>query len=68
RAAIPRLRRGGLLVTDNTLWSGRVLNDESEIKASTKGILEYNDLAFSDDSVISVILPVRDGLTVSYKL
>ena len=68
RAAIPRLRTGGLLITDNTLWSGRVLNKEPNIEAHTKGVLEYNDLAFRDISVISVILPVRDGLTISYKL
>ncbi|MHA2298662.1 MAG: O-methyltransferase [Candidatus Hodarchaeales archaeon] len=68
KAAVPRLRKGGLLITDNTLWSGRVLEPENKFKDHTKGVVEYNKLAFSDPTVISVILPIRDGLTVSMKL
>ncbi|MFW9994915.1 MAG: O-methyltransferase [Candidatus Odinarchaeota archaeon] len=68
KAAIPRLRKGGVLITDNTLWSGRILDTSGEVPDHVKGVLEYNRLAFTDPSVLSVILPVRDGLTVSFKL
>ncbi|MFX1538345.1 MAG: O-methyltransferase, partial [Promethearchaeota archaeon] len=64
---VPRLRKGGLLITDNTLWYGRVLETNPE-RESTKGVKEYNRLAFSDSRVLSTIIPVRDGITVSLKL
>jgi predicted O-methyltransferase YrrM len=66
-AAVPKLRVGGLLITDNALWHGRVVN-ASAPDASTKGVLEYNRLAFSADNLWTTILPVRDGLAVSVKL
>lgn len=65
--AIPRLRKGGLLLTDNTIWSGRVL-ESNPIRESTKGVQEYNRLASSDPRVLSTIIPIRDGLSVSMKL
>jgi predicted O-methyltransferase YrrM len=64
--AIPRLRKGGLLITDNALWYGRVLESNTD-RESTKGILEYNRLAFSDPSVFSTIIPLGDGICVSVK-
>ncbi len=65
--AIPKLRKGGLLITDNTLWYGKVAQQEIT-DYQTKGSREYNKLAFEDSRVLSVILPLRDGLTVSMKL
>ncbi|MFW9856699.1 MAG: O-methyltransferase [Candidatus Thorarchaeota archaeon] len=65
--AIPRLRNGGVLLTDNTIWGGRVL-ENNPTRESTKGVQEYNRLAFSDPRVFSTIIPIRDGLTVSVKL
>ncbi|MHA2365794.1 MAG: O-methyltransferase, partial [Candidatus Hodarchaeales archaeon] len=47
RQVIPRLNKGGVLITDNTLWSGRVLEDPPE-EDSTVGVIEFNKLAFSD--------------------
>lgn len=67
KAAIPRLRKGGLLITDNLLWSGRILDSSSTDKA-TIGINEYNRLAFNDSKIVSSIIPIRDGLGVSLKL
>ncbi len=67
KQAIPRLRKGGLLITDNALWHGRVL-ESTPTRESTKGVLEYNRLAFSDSRVISTINPIRDGICVSIKL
>ena len=64
---LPRLRRGGLLITDNMLWQGRVVNpDPSE--ASTRGIQEYTRLLYETAGLYTTILPVRDGLAVSLKL
>ena len=64
---LPRLKKGGLLLADNTLWSGHVLEPSEEASAQTRGIQEFNDLVASDDSVEKTILPLRDGLTMIYK-
>lgn len=66
KLAIPRLRKGGLLITDNALWYGRVLESIPE-RESTKGVQEYNKLAFSDPRVFSTIIPISDGVCVSIK-
>jgi len=64
--AIPRLAKGGLLITDNTLWYGKVA--KKRIKDyQTEGARDYNRLAFNDIRVISIILPLRDGITISMK-
>lgn len=62
RKAVPRLRRGGLLVTDNTLWSGRVTRKSKD--AATRGIQEFNRLTYSSKVVFPVLIPLRDGVTV----
>lgn len=67
RLAIPRLRKGGLFVTDNVLWSGRVA-DPKNSEASTKAILEFNRLLYSSPDLFTTILPIRDGLAVAMKL
>ena len=65
-AIVPRLRRGGVLLADNTLWSGRVA-DSDDRSASTEAIRAYNTRAAADDRVDSVILPVGDGITLTRK-
>lgn len=67
KKAIPKLRKGGLLITDNTLWYGKVAKKRKK-DYQTEGSREYNRLAFTDKRVSSVILPLRDGITVSLKL
>lgn len=67
KQAVPKLRKGGLLITDNALWYARVLELKPE-RISTKGVKEYNKLAFSDPRVFSTIIPVGDGICVSIKL
>jgi len=64
--ALPRLRSGGLFITDNVLWSGRILDDQPD--ESTRGILEFNKKIFSSGDIISSIIPIRDGLAVAVKL
>jgi len=67
RMALPRLRKGGLLVADNVLWSGKVTeNNPSE--ASTKAIQEFNRLLYASPQLFTTILPIRDGLAVATKL
>ena len=65
RKAFPRLRKGGLFITDNVLWSGRIV--EGETSPSTLGVLEYNRMIYSTRGAFSVILPVRDGVAVTLK-
>lgn len=64
---LPRLRQGGLLITDNILWSGRVLAPDPA-EASTRGVQEYTRLIYENSRLYTTILPVRDGLAVSLKL
>ncbi len=64
---VPRLRPGGLLITDNILWSGRVLAPDPA-EASTRGIQEYTRLIYENPDLYTTILPLRDGLAVSLKL
>lgn len=67
RAALPKLRRGGLLVADNVLWSGRVARRVRRGDSATRGILEFNRLVFSSMQLFPVILPLRDGVLVARK-
>lgn len=62
-----RLRKGGLFITDNVLWSGRVAQKNSK-DSRTKAILEFNRLLYSSKDFYTTILPIRDGLAVAIKL
>ena len=66
RLALSRLRKGGLLVADNVLWSGKVA-EQNPAEASTKAILEFNRLLYGYSELFSTILPIRDGLAVGIK-
>ena len=62
-ALLPRLAGGGLMALDNTLWSGRVLDDTDDSE-STQAIKAINERIASDERVTSVMLTVRDGVTL----
>lgn len=62
-----RLRRGGLFITDNVLWSGRVTRKNSK-DATTRAIQEFNQRLYSTQEFFTTILPLRDGVAVSVKL
>ena len=64
---IVRLKKGGVLLSDNVLWDGKVLNQISQKDKSTKAIVEYNKLLNNRKDMDSVILPIRDGITISRK-
>ena len=65
RKAVPRLRKGGLLISDNVLWSGKILDKKPD--ADTAGILTYNRLIYSSKDLFSTIIPLRDGVSLSLK-
>lgn len=66
QVVFPKLREGGLIIADNTLWDGHVLEDSKD--AQTVGIQKFNDLIMTDDRVEKVIVPVRDGMTLIKKI
>jgi len=65
RMALPHLKSGGLFITDNVLWSGRVAKPNPD--AETKAILELNQLMYQSPEVFTTILPLRDGVSVCVK-
>ena len=68
RMLMPRIRPGGYLIADNTLWYGHVLEQHPrESDLQTRGIQAFNDMVAADPHVEKVILPLRDGLTVIRK-
>ena len=62
---LPKMNKGGIILSDNVLWSGKVLEPLQKNDLSTKVLLEYNELLKNDSRVETVLLPIRDGLTVS---
>ena len=62
---VPMMNKGGIILSDNVLWSGKVLEELKNNDLSTKILLEYNQLLKEDPRVETVLLPIRDGLTVS---
>jgi predicted O-methyltransferase YrrM len=68
KAAIPKLRRGGLFLTDNTLWSGKAARPASSDDKATLAIQELNRQVYATKKLFPVLVPLRDGLTVCLKL
>ena len=62
---LPKMNKGGVILSDNVLWSGKVLETLDQKDISTRILLEYNTLLATDARVETVLLPIRDGLTVS---
>jgi predicted O-methyltransferase YrrM len=65
---IDRLNPGGIILSDNVLWSGKILENVKADDFATKALLEYNSLLKEDPRIETVLLPIRDGLTISRKL
>ena len=62
---VPKMNKGGIILSDNVLWSGKVVEPLQKNDLSTKVLLEYNKLLANDPRVETVLLPIRNGLTVS---
>jgi caffeoyl-CoA O-methyltransferase len=67
RKAAGRVRVGGLLVTDNTLWSGKVA-DRTVNDPDTAGVRESNKMLYADDRYCSVLIPLRDGIALGLRV
>ena len=65
---INKVKSGGVIIADNILWSGKILDKVEEDDLATKSILEFNEKVNSDKRVETVILPVRDGLSFIRKI
>jgi predicted O-methyltransferase YrrM len=65
-AAYEKLRKGGIFITDNVLWSGRVLSDDGS--PGTEGVREFTRLLLSKEGFFTAIIPLRDGVSVSLKM
>ena len=61
-----KLKRGGIILADNTLWSGKVL-ELSETDKETEGIREFNEVVTQDSRVENVLLTIRDGIMMIRK-
>lgn len=59
---LPRMRKGGLMLIDNMLWSGKVVEQGSHHDLDTQAIMEFNDYVQKDERVRNVLLPLRDGI------
>jgi caffeoyl-CoA O-methyltransferase len=67
RVAAPKLRRGGLFISDNTLWSGKAARPAAPDDMDTQGIQEFNRLVYGSKGLYPVLIPLRDGVTVCRK-
>jgi len=66
-AVLPKVRNGGFILADNTLWSGKVLGDIARNDYQSLAVSKFNDYIAKDSRVEKVLLPLRDGLTLIYK-
>ena len=62
---IDKMNSGGIILSDNVLWSGKVVEELDPKDLDTKTLLEFNKLLNEDDRIETVLLPIRDGLTLS---
>lgn len=67
-AVLPKVRTGGYILVDNTLWDGKVLKPVDPKDKETIAIMEFNDFITDDNRVEKVLLPIRDGLTLIRKI
>ena len=65
---IDKLNTNGLIITDNVLWSGKVLKKPIEEDTVTNILIEYNDFINCDKRIETIILPIRDGISISRKV
>jgi predicted O-methyltransferase YrrM len=64
---IDKIVSGGVLISDNVLWSGKVLNNKNK-DLITQKLIEFNQLVKKDKRLDTIILPIRDGISISRKI
>ena len=62
---VPKMNKGSIILSDNVLWSGKVVQEIDPKDTSTNVLLEYNKILKEDPRVETILLPIRDGLTIS---
>ena len=62
---LPKLKSGAVILSDNVLWTGKVIEELQPDDKDTEAILRYNTMLNADDRVETVLLPIRDGLTIT---
>ena len=62
-----KLNKGGVIIADNVLWSGKVIQEIKKNDKETQSIIEFNNFVQNDNRVVNVLLPIRDGLMVVCK-
>ena len=65
---LPNMNKGAVLITDNILWHGKIVNQDKEIDYKTRKIAEFNKNLANESSLKSIILPIRDGISIAVKL
>lgn len=65
---IDKLNVGGIILSDNVLWHGKVVEPLDPKDAATKAVLDYNTVLKNDPRIETVVLPIRDGLTISRRI
>jgi len=63
---LPKMKKGGLIISDNVMWSGKVMEKADVQDQSTIALQQYNEKLKNDPRIKSVLLPLRDGLTLSW--
>ncbi len=67
RAVFDKVKKGGLILADNTLWNGKVVEEPPARDLQARGIMEFNKMVKNDPRTEQVILPLRDGMTIIRK-
>ena len=67
RLVFDKVKPGGYILSDNVLWSGKVIQTEGKIDKDTQLLQEFNDMIQNDDRVENVLLPIRDGIMIARK-
>ena len=65
---LPNMNKGAVLITDNILWHGKVVDQDKEIDYKTRKIAEFNKNLANESSIKSIIIPIRDGISIAVKL
>ncbi|MDR1543162.1 MAG: O-methyltransferase [Prevotellaceae bacterium] len=66
-AVLPKVRKGGFIIVDNTLWNGKILQPVQHSDRHTQSILDFNNLISNDKRIEQILVPIRDGLTLIMK-
>ena len=66
RLLIDKVKNGGFIIADNTLWGGKIFENDVNDR-QTKGIIEFNDMLMREKNIEHIIIPLRDGLSIIRK-